>query len=303
MAEHVKKLALQFIKSGNLIGQQPGFAHALKLGYNQIDKTRLSVDVGRRTLTYRYRFSEHVPNATAGILTAMMDELTTIACFALGGPCPPGASVQMHTEVFGGEAPVVGAAGVDAVSTVVKTGRVITNVRTEFLCASSGRLLALSTHVKYMPTGSRILDLLFASRFLWGLYARLRVDGVDVPLRREAPLLEGAVRPHLELRGAGRATFRCTAEHVNPMGTMHGGCHAVIMEQVGAAYARSRLGGDRRVFLGAIHIEFLRPGRGDIDVECETIVPVDGPSIYVRVSLKGRGKNLSVGKLRFHAGD
>lgn len=296
----MKQSALQFIKSGSLRSQQPGFSHALKLGYNQIDRTRLSIDAGRRALTYRYRFSEDVPRATAGLLMALMDELSTTAAFALRGPCPPGASIQMHTEIFGGGGPLAETDGVDAISTVVKAGRTITNTQTEFFCSSSGRLLALATHIKYVPTGSWVMDLLLTNRRLWGLYARLRVNGATVPYHREASLLEGVIRPHLDFRGADRATFRCTAEHANPLGSLHGGCIAVVMEEVGATYARSRLGREREVFLGDLHVEFLRPGKGTLDVECETIAPVDGPSIYVRVALKGKGRTLSVGKLRFH---
>lgn len=87
-----------FIKGGAVQpGSNPGFCHALKLSYNTIDKSQLSV--GPKSLGYRYKLSSDVPKFTIGLFTALMDELTTMACFRVGLPSPPGISLQMQTEL------------------------------------------------------------------------------------------------------------------------------------------------------------------------------------------------------------
>jgi len=289
---------LNFMKVGSLQpASTPGFSHALKLSHNTILKDNISA--GPKTLTYRYRFgSRDVPEATLGIYCALMDELSTSALFAVGQPSAPGASLQFQTELLDENFQSV--REVDVVNTVTKLGRTVSNSRTEFLCATSGKKLAFSSHVKYMPTGSQLLDWLFRYRQLWDLYVTAFVPSdKDFPVYEEKSLLGDVIRTNLEFHDGGRATFQITREHVNAFGAMHGGCQAIVMEEVGEAYALAELRCDT-VILQAIQIDLLSAARKSFEVVCETIgTTEEGSTIYVRVMFKNEDSILSEGKLRF----
>ena len=241
---------LAFIKGGGLQpASKPGFAHSLKLSYNTIAKDKLSVTNKNKTLTYRYRLSEHVPKPSIGLYTALMDELSTDAFFVAGSPSPPGVSLQLQTELLtkpchhkqphpqhqvGSE--------IDVVNTVTKLGKTVSHSRTDFYCVATQTPLAFSSHVKYMPTGSRLLDLLFTNKFLYGLYTKFLLPRRGEPkLYEERPLVKDVIGSSLEHHGLGRASFHVTREHTNGFGGLHGGCHAMVMEQVGEAYAKAEL--------------------------------------------------------------
>ena len=247
---------LAFIKGGGLQpASKPGFAHSLKLSYNTIAKDKISVTNKNKTLTYRYKLSEHVPKPTIGLYTALMDELTTNACFSSGSPSPPGVSLQMQTELLTNafhhhhqQEPSsshpqdqVGSE-IDIVNTVTKLGKTVSHTRTDFYCATTQTPLAFSSHVKYMPTGSRLLDLLFTNKFIYGLYANYVLPRRGEPkLYEEKPLVKDVIGSSLEHHGLGRSSFHVTREHTNPFGALHGGCHAMVMEQVGEAYAKAEM--------------------------------------------------------------
>ena len=246
---------LTFIKGGNLQpGSKPGFAHSLKLSYNTITKDRISVTNQNKTLTYRYQLTEHVPKPSVGLYTALMDELSTNACFAAGSPSPPGVSLQMQTELltksFHHKQPShfhqVGHE-IDIVNTVTKLGKKVSHTRTDFYCATTKKPLAFSSHVKYMPTGNRLLDLLFTNKFLYGLYANSFLPRRGEPkMYDEKPLVKDVIGSSFQHHGLGRSSFHVTREHTNPFGALHGGCHAMIMEQAGEAYARAELQGGEK---------------------------------------------------------
>lgn len=296
-AETIKSV-LTFIKSANLQSpSKPGFSHALKLSYNTILKDKISV--GPKTLTYRYRFgSRDVPKATLGIYSALMDELSTNALFRVGLPSAPGASLQFQTELLDENFQSV--QEVDVVTTVTKLGRTVSHSRTDFLCATSRKKLAFSSHVKYMPTGNQAFDWLLGYRQLWNLYVSAFVPSdKDPPIYEEKALMRDVIRTQLKFHDGGRATFQINQEHVNPFGAMHGGCIAIVMEEVGEAYALAELRCDT-VLLQAIQVEFLSAVRTSFEVVCETIGTIEEASIiYVRVMFKKEGRILSEGNLRF----
>jgi len=290
------KYLLNFLKSSNSQPAcTPGFSHALKLSYKTIVPDNISV--GSKTLTYRYRFgSTDIPKATVGIYTALMDELSTNACVLVGQPSPPGASIQFQTELLDKNFQAV--QELDVVNTVTKLGRTIAHTRTDFLCAISGKKLAFSSHIKYMPTGSRLMDWLFTSRRAWDMYMAVMGPADNLPVYKEKELIADVIRNHLEFHHNGRATFNSCQEHVNPFGAMHGGCQAMVIEQAGEAYALAELSCDS-VLLHGIQVDFLSAIRESIEVVCEMIGTVDESTIHVRVLFKKEDRILSEGKLRF----
>ena len=282
-------------------GSKPGFQHALKLSYNTIEKDRLSFGEGQKSLVYRYHFSDHVPKASVGVFTALMDELSTMACFRSSLPGPPGASVQMQTELLTHDIQQL-KDGIDIVNTVTKLGRKISHTRTEFVCPSTQRQIAFSSHVKYMPSGSVLLDWFFSSNVLFRIYNKFYLGRLpNPPHYEETSLIKDVLQSHISFGGIGRATFHVTSEHTNPFGVMHGGMQAMVMEHVGESFARAELKSDD-ILLEAIHMEFFRAVKvgGSIDVTCENIgLAEHGSQLHIRVILLNRGKVSSEGKLRF----
>lgn len=236
------ELILQFIKAGNKqAASTPGFGHALKLSYNLISKKHLTwteadTATGPRTnsdttgtLTYRYKFTENIGRPTSGLLLAIMDELTTDACFGAGKPSAPGVSLQMHLELCHGMKHPVRLSEarhlqeLDVVSTVVKLGRTISYTKTDFINPKNQELVAFGSHAKYMPTGNVVMDLVFNQRWAWDLYCKLFVSSnSQLPIQyEEKDLYKSVIAPNLEHKGIGLATFRMNNEHVNPFGGLH----------------------------------------------------------------------------------
>jgi acyl-coenzyme A thioesterase PaaI-like protein len=210
-------LILEFIKGGNMqAASKPGFGHALRLSYNLISKERLTWE--DKTLTYRYTFTEHV---STGAFMAIMDELTTNACFGVGQPSAPGVSLQMQMELT--KVPLDLLKEVDIVSTVVKLGRTVSYVRSDFINPVNQQLVAFGSHVKYMPTGNFFMDTIFNNRWAFDLYARMALASPPDQYE-EKDLLKGVIGPCLEYQGVGSATFTMNLEHVNPFGGLHVSC-------------------------------------------------------------------------------
>jgi hypothetical protein len=158
-----------------------------------------------------------------------MDELTTDACFGAGKPSAPGVSLQMHLELCQGMkhperlSEVRHLQELDVVSTVVKLGRTISYTKTDFINPINQELVAFGSHVKYMPTGNVIMDVVFNQRWAWDLYCKLFLcSNSQLPIEyEEKDLYKSVIAPNLEHKGIGQATFRMNHEHVNPFGGLH----------------------------------------------------------------------------------
>ena len=300
-----------FVKGGSVQkGSRPGFAHALKLSYPLFEKSRLTVLPDKNTMTYRYPLASHQAT-TVGLLTALMDELTTVARFAVGQPSPPGVSLQMQTELVESTSSLSSLSSldqVDVVNIVTKLGRTVSTTRTEFRHPQTQELLAFSSHIKYMPTGSWFLDWILSNKYLYGIYQHFMVMPVQVPMYETKALHTEVIGASLEPSSVGHAKFQVTAEHTNPFGGLHGGCHAMVMERVATTFAQAQLGGGetKNIVLQAMQIDYLRAAKrgSTVEVTCERIC--GGPTttkntLQVRVFLRLGGKICSEGKLRFVA--
>mmetsp|Transcript_15088 Transcript_15088/g.21828 ORF Transcript_15088/g.21828 Transcript_15088/m.21828 type:complete len:660 (+) Transcript_15088:82-2061(+) len=214
-----------------------------------------------------------VQNDHLNFLAGNLDELSTMACFAVGQPSAPGLSLQFQSELLSNlhsntiintlsppdhrtttKATKATTKDIDIINTVTKLGRTISYTRTDYRCAESHKLLGYSTHVKYMPTGSWLLDLVFNTKFGFGLYKMLCLPDTTVPEKYPEVSLERSMGGNLEFcdhqdsdnqnqnqNHKGEATFHMNGEHVNPFGSMHGGCHAVLMEMCGEKFIRTLL--------------------------------------------------------------
>lgn len=221
----VVPLIMDFIKGGNSQpASKPGFGHAIKLSYNGIAKERLSWNETKKSLTYRYKFVDTLA-ASTGLLVALMDELTTDACFGYGQPSAPGLSLQMQIQLVSGGGPSLSTySELDIVSTVTKLGRTISFVKCDFYDTTTKKLVAFGSHIKYMPTGSFLLDMVFTKSWAWNLYSSLLLGKSSPKYYEEKNLIKEVIGAHLDYQGIGSATFTITGEHVNPFGGLHVSC-------------------------------------------------------------------------------
>ncbi len=312
-------LLLNFKKASELLpGSRPGFNHALKLSSSTIEPKRISVgDPQHGDWTYRYELSQHVTKYSVGLLTALMDELSTDAVFRVGSPAAPGLSLQMQTEVVDKKKAWdyfqdPNKPQLDIVNTVAKLGKTISHTRTDFRCPSTKELIAFSSHVKYMPSGSFFMDILFNNRILYDFYVATALRTTMLPNYEEKALFSQVLLPHFEYHNtvdddaSPQATFTVNTEHTNPFGALHGGCHAMIMEHVAHSYAKKELQSNN-IILEAMQVEYLSAGQqGPVDVYCEVIGEtsmLQKETVHVRVIIKQQtnGRVASEGKLRLSA--
>lgn len=323
-------LLLNFKHASELLpGSRPGFNHALKLSSSTIESQRIRVGTSSTIRqegdwTYRYKLSPQVPKYSVGLLTALMDELSTDAVFRVGLPAAPGLSLQMQTELVDKKKawdffhdPTK--PELDIINTVAKLGKTISHTRTDFRCPNSKDLIAFSSHVKYMPSGSFFMDVLFRNRILYDLYVSYSLRTTTIRTYDEKSLLSEVILPHLTYHHVidadsdvddttPQATFQVNTEHTNPFGALHGGCHAMIMEVVAQSYAANRFQTTGNIVLEAMQVEYLSAGQqGPVDVYCETLGEYEsssvqtGTTLHVKVLIKQQtnGRVSSEGKLRF----
>lgn len=295
----VDKLASNYFKAMCLgKGGKIGFSHHLKVSYNTIDKNRITV--GPDSMTYRYKLSETIPRFSVGLLTALMDELSSSVFYRVGNPGTPGLSVQMQTALLADKKTLDGMDEIDIVNIATKMGKRVSFTRTEYRDVSTSSLLGYSSHVKFMNLGNWWADKYFTNPFLHNLANRLYIDHCTIPSFDHRPLFEETLQSHLKFSSPDKATFVVTPDHINPMGALHGGCHAMIMEQMAETFAKEKLQSDS-VMVESMHLENIRSGKGQLDVVCEALGPIRNDSLDVRVVLKNGNKISSEGNLTVSA--
>lgn len=309
----VEYLMSHFKKASMILpGSTPGFNHALKLSYQTMDPARI-VSIGTAShpeLTYRYSLSPDVPRYSTGLLTALMDEISTDACFRVGMPSAAGLTLQFQTELVDKNKAIDIFSNrdgrhneIDIVNKVSKLGKTIAHTRTDFKCPETANVIAFASQVKYMPSGIPWLDFLLK-------YPKLHDFGIDLVNRfastpvYEERALAAVIEPHLDMHmeklkneseSAPCATFTVTTEHTNPFRVMHGGCQAVVLEEVAMEFARTKLAA-KEVICEAMQLEFLGAGQlGEIDIFCESLGDMyqsgDQKGLHVRVQMRLRKNN------------
>eukprot|EP00934_Nitzschia_sp_Nitz4_P006210 Nitzschia sp. Nitz4//scaffold120_size68122//3266//5905//NITZ4_006035-RA/size68122-processed-gene-0.44-mRNA-1//-1//CDS//3329534251//6200//frame0 len=238
---------------------KPGFSQYLKVSYKTLDKKRLSV--GPKSLSYRYQLSENVPKYSIGLLTALMDELSTAACYRVGGPASPGLSVQMQTELVGERTSLDDLKEVDIINHVTKLGKAVSFTKTDYRCAKTDELIAISSHVKFMKLPMPIhwyFTIPWLHHWINHWFVRHRV----IPeFPDDKNLFEDVIDSHLKLNEtADQAKFEVSPEHLNQAWALHGGCHAMVMEAAAIAFGKKQLDCDN-VSLQSIQFENLSPGK------------------------------------------
>jgi hypothetical protein len=203
----------------------------------------------------RYR-GQHESSLSLGLLFAIMDEMTTNATFLHGCPTPPGASIHIRLELASSRrrqqynhhpnqqqqqqqqqqwsllpnnnnnnnsnSNNTNEFVMD--SSVIKSGKTLCFSDCKIWDATdNNRMIAFGSQVKYLPTGSWVMDTLFTSPLLWNLFVQTYVRRTDPPADPPPPHLVGSAHDHLvpESQSIGRATFRTTPYLTNPFGALH----------------------------------------------------------------------------------
>jgi acyl-coenzyme A thioesterase PaaI-like protein len=295
----LKDAVLNFVKQGNLMARmrrktKPGvpshnFEHALGLCHETIEMDRLTVS--KNALTYRYKLSNG-QKLTPGLAGALMDETTAELMGSTGAVA--GASLFFQVQWFPKKIKSAGDGDdyVDIVNTLTKQGKTIAHTRTDFV-SSDQQVIGYSTHVKYLPTGSFMFDALLRYYPPWlSPWLSKLADSKLAEAPSTPAVTVGAhniIDNHLKLMSDGKAEFTMQDEHNNPMGSLHGGCIAMIMEKVAEPYAKDLLQSSSpdAIHLESLQIQFVAGGRGrkTLKIACATIDVVENSHALVRVTL------------------
>jgi acyl-coenzyme A thioesterase PaaI-like protein len=298
-AAALKGAVLNFVKLGNLMTRmrrktKPGvashnFEHALGLCHETIEMDRLTVS--KNVLTYRYKLSNG-QKLTPGLAGALMDETTAGLMGSTGAPA--GASLFFQVQWFPKKIKSAGDNDdyVDIVNTLTKQGKTIAHTRTDFV-SSDQQVIGYSTHVKYLPSGNFMFDALLRYYPPWlSPWLSKLADSKLAEAPSTPAVTVGAhdiIDNHLKLMSDGKAEFSMQDGHKNPMGSLHGGCTAMIMEKVAEPYAKDILQSSSpdAIHLESLQIQFVAGGRGrkTLQIACETIDVVENSHALVRVTL------------------
>mmetsp|Transcript_27143 Transcript_27143/g.76358 ORF Transcript_27143/g.76358 Transcript_27143/m.76358 type:complete len:406 (-) Transcript_27143:73-1290(-) len=221
-----------FVKNGNIQSYcEPGFNHLLQLSFHTMDWDQLQWDPSTSTLIYNYTFDSNTKlKPSTGVFTALMDELSTNACFVYQQPSPPGWSIHIHTKLLSdGHDFIVNYYSkkketIEIHNTVTKYTSKITFLDTKFIFQN--RVLATSTQIKYMPYSSSKLDLMnyvYNSKWCFQLYAWYYQLNTIQPQKYKQGEIEFLDEPN-------KTKFLITKQYTNMLGTLHGACYAMIME-------------------------------------------------------------------------
>ena len=212
-----KHNVINFVKAGAFQrGSNPGFSHALQLTHNTIHPSKLTIaDEGKRVL-YKYHTSTGTKPSTS-LLLAILDEFTTNSQPAFRYPCAPGVTLHMQLERAyrqGRDLPV----SFTVVSSARRMGK-----RMAFLDCSfydeNDQLVAFGNQVKYLPTGSWLIDFALSSPILVGLYHRLFVQSKDVPEYPPVTKIHDILKP--QTCSLGGASYEVTPSLTNAFGSLH----------------------------------------------------------------------------------
>lgn len=198
------------------------FGHALSLAHRQIRKDNLDSNDNEMTLVYRVREHSSLDGKrlSASTCLALIDEFTTVHVASINPQSSfPGVSVHLQLK-RAASLPPVGSEVVLA-SKITRLGRTMAFIRAELRDSQDGNLICFGSHVKYLPTGSWILDFFLTGwrislQPLYGHYF-LR----DPTFDPDGPSLRQGITSSLVYTGIGRATFEVKPIHTNPLGSMH----------------------------------------------------------------------------------
>jgi len=228
---------------------QPSFSNALGLSPQNFlqEDSGLALSVTRSTegvAQYRYRYvipqkacvisidgKEYVFSTSA--ILAIFDEFTTLAIVNEDRKTRPGVSTNLSTNLSPHGMTQLPKAGdaLDIFVKVIKIGKTFGFTEAEAKCSETGITIATGKHTKFLNTGSLIQNAMLgqtmlpivshvASTFQPNDSVNTNTISMNEILRLDASKY---------IKNAKMLVLR--KEHLNPMGSCHGGAIAIAMEQ------------------------------------------------------------------------
>ena len=176
---------------------------------------------------------------SAGVITAMFDEVSTAACILQDKTHRPGVSVALDVEVLQNVPP---GTKLRLKTWGDKMGKNLAFCRLDLRDEATGHLIAVGKHCKYLPTGA-----LWDAAFTPALYPILRQPlmhftkkhvekGEVVPdPTSKCSIFDYFPLENLKEEGEGAkttASMHIKPRHCNGLFKMHGGALAVVVEEV-----------------------------------------------------------------------
>jgi len=230
---------------------------------------------------------------SGGWLVSVFDSVSTYCLCASDQTFRPGVSVLLSMEFSPDyQHHAVPGAVITVLTTPVKMGKAISIATCLVTCSTTSAVLATGKHVKYMPMALPLWDCIFQERFrkatgafldaVTGVFVTKGVDETAalsaVPVNRFVQLDNVAEEPD----GSWSCQFTAEApKHANPMGALHGGCGAIVAEQLALRHATGTGGkvGRRGAPKGgapglrSVKMLFHKPGKGRINVTAKASLP------------------------------
>lgn len=290
---------------------KPIFSHFLGLSVakTEDDTTsvlrtdRFSVTEDQK-LVFRYRFPddnrfEHLqttPGPSLSTYTSLLDEVTTLAVAAAPKNNPrPGVSVTMQCQ-WGPQGSTPPPKEVDIVTTISKRGRTLAFLRAEVQDPRDNGVICYFDHVKYLPIG-KVLAWMLSPFGTWCLNLFLNYLAPYFPKFQtiQDPVPKDYSRENIletyEQTSDTTATFRYGAQHCNPLGGLHGGVHAMLMEKLGTAVAQTELeavlGNCPAIECQGLAVSYQSSASKVLALEAHVLDPPrpDRPSVKIRVEV------------------
>jgi acyl-coenzyme A thioesterase PaaI-like protein len=306
----IRKL-IDLLQVYSRVERKPGFSHVLGLSYPQIRKENL-LKVDAASLTLRIpitsqllqtqTYEKAAPSVLLSTYMAMMDEVTTWS-LVLADAERGRAGVSVSLQGWTGPAFHRLTDSVDMTTQVLKVGRNLGFCRAEVRSAHTGDLVCSGSHIKYLPSGNVLVDFLQSS-YGWNLLKRYTEYSNPSPTTLESTNLGVGDFFRSFQQDDHRATFVAQPIHLNPLGSLHGGCVAMLMEMAAAPVAKQELlrgDDDTNVTIVSQSVEYMSPpNTKEIELQVERIsLSQDGRTVDLRVTLSCKGQARSVGRLQF----
>ena len=296
---------LKFLTLQRYYEAAPGFSHALGLSSERLYPELFTYQ--GKTLVFRYTLSSRLPltklDSTVSLSTylSLLDDVTTWALMC-AKPQQPRPGVSTSFQCDWGPAAHLGmlpGSVVDIIATVTKVGKNLGFVRAEVRDVETGNLVCYGSHTKFLPLG-RWLDFALSpvGQWMMGLYAKWMISPKSLQQHRMIPLCEMFDTLHFDTHT--RAYFTASRDHLNPVGSLHGGFQAILMEMVGRQVAMTELA-TANVHLESIQISYMSAGSEKLQIDAEVVVLQAPLFVSMRVLVKRRldGVVASEGLLAF----
>jgi len=238
---------------------------------------------------------------------AVMDEITTWA-LVLGDPVNSRAGVSVTLQAHRGAAFEQMDSQLDLEATVTKIGRNLGFVRAALYNQNTRDLVSYGSQIKYLPMGF-VTDLALSSK-AWEL-TKLYSDHI----LKDPPKYDGTVDLFESFRIVDAdetnhddnnilATFTPTKAHASLGGTIHGGCHAVLMERAAEVYCMKEQMNQQEIQLDSLSIDYLASPTKQVGLRIAEELPVGSRNndgfLVLRVQLvRDDGQVSSEGLLRY----